>query len=91
MAFSDLKGTYTAAVYPGDPDEGGFWAEVLELPGCVAQAETLDDPQRNILNAILAWLQTSEEIDLEGPPRSVFTWSISFDPSELGADDLIRA
>lgn len=35
-----------------EAEEGGFWAEVLELPGCVAQGENIDAVRRNIVDAI---------------------------------------
>ena len=35
-------------------DEGGYWAECLELPGCVAQGETLEELKRNIREAVPA-------------------------------------
>ena len=34
---------------------GGFWAEVLEFPGCVAYAEKSEDLQANIVQAIEDW------------------------------------
>jgi predicted RNase H-like HicB family nuclease len=33
-------------------EEGGYWAEVLNLPGCVSQGETLEELMRNISEAI---------------------------------------
>jgi predicted RNase H-like HicB family nuclease len=45
---------------------GGYWAEVPSLPGCVAQAETLESLQANILLAIDDWLaETSEKTEDE--------------------------
>jgi len=37
-------------------EEGGYWAEVPALPGCVSQGETMDDLQANIHEAIEGWL-----------------------------------
>lgn len=37
-------------------EEGGFWAEVPALPGCVTQAETLDELRNNLKEAIELWL-----------------------------------
>ena len=37
-------------------EEGGFWAEVPALPGCVTQAETLDELRVNLREAIEGWL-----------------------------------
>ena len=33
-------------------EEGGFWAEVPALPGCVTQAETMEDLIVNIHEAV---------------------------------------
>jgi predicted RNase H-like HicB family nuclease len=37
-------------------EEGGYWAEVPALPGCVSQAETVDELRSNIREAIEGWL-----------------------------------
>ena len=39
-----------------EAEEGGYWAEVPALPGCVSQAKTKDDLKTNILEAIIGWL-----------------------------------
>ncbi len=44
-------------------EEGGFWAEVPALPGCVSQGETMDELVANIREAIEAWLDP----ELPGP------------------------
>jgi predicted RNase H-like HicB family nuclease len=36
--------------------EGGYWAEVPALPGCVSQGETIDELRANIREAIVGWL-----------------------------------
>jgi predicted RNase H-like HicB family nuclease len=41
-------------------DEGGYWAEVPALPGCVSQGETIDDVRANIREAIEGWLLAEE-------------------------------
>ncbi len=33
-------------------EEGGLWAEVPELPGCVTQAETMEELIPNIYEAV---------------------------------------
>jgi predicted RNase H-like HicB family nuclease len=35
-----------------EAEEGGFWAEVPALPGCVSQGETLDELISNVHEAI---------------------------------------
>jgi predicted RNase H-like HicB family nuclease len=37
-------------------EEGGFWAEVPALPGCVTQGETMDELRGNLKEAIELWL-----------------------------------
>ncbi|MBA4047942.1 MAG: HicB family protein [Sphingomonas sp.] len=39
-----------------EAEEGGFWAEVPALPGCVSQGETLDETLANVREAITGWL-----------------------------------
>jgi predicted RNase H-like HicB family nuclease len=40
---------------------GGYWAEVPRFPGCVAQAETLESLEANIVRAIDDWLADTPE------------------------------
>jgi predicted RNase H-like HicB family nuclease len=42
-------------------EEGGYWAEVPALPGCVSQGETIDDARTNIREAIEGWLLAEED------------------------------
>lgn len=39
-----------------DEADGGYWAEVPDLPGCLTQGETLDDLYRNLIEAIACHL-----------------------------------
>ena len=41
-------------------EEGGYWAEVPALPGCVTQAESKAELQENLLEAIQGWLEAGE-------------------------------
>lgn len=41
-------------------EEGGYWAEVPSLPGCVSQGETTDELRANIREAITGWLSVEE-------------------------------
>ena len=41
-------------------EEGGYWAEVPALPGCVSQGETIDDVRANVREAIEGWLLGEE-------------------------------
>ena len=46
--------SFTVLVH--EAEEGGYWAEVPELPGCLSQGETLDELRRNVAEAIEACL-----------------------------------
>jgi len=35
-----------------EAEEGGFWAEVPAIPGCVTQGETLEEVKANLQEAI---------------------------------------
>ncbi len=51
--------TYTVVVF--EAEDGGYWAEVVELPGCVGQGETLDELKHNVTEAIGVFLEVMEE------------------------------
>jgi predicted RNase H-like HicB family nuclease len=42
-------------------EEGGFWAEIPALPGCVTQGETVDETLANVREAAEAWLDVAQE------------------------------
>lgn len=42
-------------------EEGGFWAEVPALPGCVSEGETQEEALTNIRDAATGWLLVAAE------------------------------
>ena len=58
-------GTETYTVVTHQAEEGGYWGEVLELPGCVSQGETMDEFRTNIREAIEAILSLTGEPEIE--------------------------
>ena len=42
-------------------EEGGLWAEVPSIPGCVSQGETIEELKENIQEAILGCLAVEIE------------------------------
>lgn len=44
-----------------EAEEGGFWAEVPAIPGCAAEAETLDELTANLREAIEGCLAVEVE------------------------------
>jgi len=49
--------------------EGGFWAEVPSIPGCVSQAETMEELKENLKEAIQGCLSLDVS-DPETDPSS---------------------
>ena len=48
-----------------DAEEGGFWAEVPSIPGCVTQGDTFDELLANIYDAVEGCLSIdAHDIDL---------------------------
>ena len=47
-------------------EEGGFWAEVPALPGCVTQGETMTELRENLREAIEGWLEAGTPDSAEG-------------------------
>jgi predicted RNase H-like HicB family nuclease len=43
-----------------EAEEGGYWAEVPALPGCVTQGESREELEENLREAINAWLAAGE-------------------------------
>jgi predicted RNase H-like HicB family nuclease len=52
---------FTAIVHRGEPEEGGFWATCLEVPGANGQGETKDDCLRDLSEAIRLMLDNERE------------------------------
>jgi antitoxin HicB len=50
---------YPMTVYPDA--EGGFVAEIKDLPGCMTQAETIEELMENINEARELWIETVYE------------------------------
>jgi len=39
-----------------EAEEGGYWAEVPALPGCVTQGDSMEEVTSNLREAIEGWL-----------------------------------
>ena len=53
-----------AVIHPCE--EGGFWAEVPSLPGCVTQGESIEELRFNLQEAIELWLEAGSPEETEG-------------------------
>ena len=47
-------------------EEGGYWAEIPALPGCVSEGETLSETLVNIREAAEGWLEVASERAVTG-------------------------
>jgi len=61
---------FTAIVHRGEPDEGGFWATCLEVPGANGQGETKVECLGNLTEAIQLLLDTGREEAFRLDPRA---------------------
>lgn len=44
-----------------DAEEGGYWAEVPAIPGCVTQGESMEELRENLREAIIGCLEALNE------------------------------
>jgi predicted RNase H-like HicB family nuclease len=48
-------------------EEGGYWAEVPALPGCISEGDSMEEVRANIKDAIEGWLGVAHEKHLPVP------------------------
>lgn len=48
-----------AIIHPAE--EGGYWAEVPALPGCITEGDNMDEVINNLQDAIQGWLEVANE------------------------------
>jgi antitoxin HicB len=52
---------------PDDPAHGAWFARVIELPGCITEADSLEEAAAMIQDAMAAWLEVALEDGREIP------------------------
>jgi antitoxin HicB len=57
-----LNAPYIRMLIP-DTEEGGYVAEVLELPGCISEGDTPEEAYRNLQEAMEGWIATAIDHD----------------------------
>jgi antitoxin HicB len=58
---------------------GGFLVEFLDLPGCIADGQTIEEAIAESQDALQAWLLTAQEDGLKIPlPNSAYQYSGQF-------------
>lgn len=72
-----LELDYPITIYRAE--EGGYVAEIEDLPGCITEGETLEEITQRIENARKAWIETAYEDGMEIPlPRTHEQYSGKF-------------
>ena len=61
---------FTAILHPGEPEEGGFWATCLEVPGANGQGETREECLENLAAAVRLLLDCEREEALKADPAA---------------------
>ena len=61
---------FTAIVHRGEPEEGGFWATCLEVPGANGQGDTKEACLRNLSEAIQLMLENEREEAFRLDPKA---------------------
>ncbi|MGD2179614.1 type II toxin-antitoxin system HicB family antitoxin [Lusitaniella coriacea] len=54
-----------AVIHPAE--EGGYWAEVPALSGCITEGDTVDEVMANLKDAIEGWLDVANERQIAQP------------------------
>lgn len=60
----------TAILHRGEPDEGGFWATCLEVPGTNGQGATKEECLADLKNAVQLLLAAEREKVFRLDPRA---------------------
>ena len=64
-----------------EAQEGGYWIDVPQLPGCISQGETKEDALKNIKEAIELYIETIGETKY----REIKNSNISISEVSVGA------
>jgi predicted RNase H-like HicB family nuclease len=58
-----------AIIHPAE--EGGYWAEVPALPGCITEGDTMEEVMANLKDAIEGWLDVANSRNAIEPADQV--------------------
>jgi len=66
--------TLKAIIHPAE--EGGFWAEIPALPGCVTQGESIAEVMANLKEAVEGWLEAGDPTEAVSAPDQLVELAI---------------
>ena len=58
-----------AIIHPAE--EGGYWAEVPALPGCITEGDSIEEVMANLKDAIEGWLEVANSRNVIEPTDRV--------------------
>jgi predicted RNase H-like HicB family nuclease len=58
-----------AVIHPAE--EGGYWAEVPVLPGCITEGDTMEELIANLKDAIAGWLEVANNRQSSEPATQI--------------------
>jgi len=58
--FKNQSIKISAVVHPAE--EGGYWAEVPALPGCITEGDNLEEVMKNLQDAIEGWSSVANRL-----------------------------
>ena len=61
---------FTAMIHSGEPDEGGFWATCLEVPGANGQGGTREECLANLASAVRDLLDLNRAEAMSDDPHA---------------------
>ena len=59
-----------AIIHPAE--EGGYWAEVPALPGCITEGDTMEEVVANLKDAIEGWLDVANSREAIASTDKIF-------------------
>ncbi len=66
--------TLKAIIHPAE--EGGYWAEIPALPGCVTQGESIDEVMANLKEAVGGWLEAGDPTETIVEPDQLVEFAL---------------
>ncbi|PZD75522.1 hypothetical protein C1752_00267 [Acaryochloris thomasi RCC1774] len=58
-----------AIIHPAE--EGGYWAEVPALSGCITEGDSMEEVKANLADAIEGWLSVANSHDAVEPTDQI--------------------
>lgn len=77
MQKNEGERKFIAIIHPAE--EGGYWAEVPALPGCVSQGDTMAEVKANIKEAAEGWLEARAELEAQAKVQALSHNAIPFE------------